>query len=184
MKSLSIIVVVIIGILAFGYWHAISHASFYVSLNVAGEADYRTIPAPEAKIQFLDSKGRVLANGIRDPQYNFVRLIHPKEGDCQEVEKMAAFSKDAKTAWQECFEHQSTWIAKWIKYVEMVNVTYGNCQIRSRPITIAQSNSDWYLWWIPHPHIGGKPYSDYSSTVMVNEEDCVETQSNGMERDL
>jgi hypothetical protein len=181
-KLLLIIAVVITGILAFGYWHSSTHASFYVSLNVAGEADYRTLVTPEVEIQFLDSKGRVLAQGKRDPQYNFVHLIHPTHGDCHEVEKMAAFSKDARTVWQECFEHQSTWIARWIEDVERVNVAYGNCQIQNRPITIAQSSADWYLWWIPHPHIGGKPYSDYSSTVTVNEGDCVETPSNGMER--
>jgi hypothetical protein len=177
-----IIALVIIGILSFGYWHSTTHASFYVSLNVAGEADYRTLFSPEAKVQFLDSKGRVLANGKRDQQYNFVHLIHPTHGDCHDVEKMAAASKDARTAWQECFEHQSTWIAKWIGDVEKVNVTYGKCLIENRPITISQSNPDWYLWWVPHPHIGGIPYSDYSSTMTILEEDCAENEPNGMER--
>ena len=162
-----------LSILAFGYWHSITHASFYVSLTVAGAAADAKTSTPEAKVQFLDSKGTVLANGVRDQQYNYVHLIHPTYGDCHEAEEMAAFSKEARTTWQACYERQSAWIAKWINDVDKVNVTYGNCVVKDTPIIILQSDSYWYLWWVPHPHIGGKPYSDYSSTIAVDEKDCV-----------
>ena len=174
MKVLLIVAVGILSILTFGYWHSSTHSSFYVSLNVEGEANNKPLSTPEAKVEFLDSRGIVLANGVPDKQYNFVHLIHPAHGDCQEIEKMAAFSKEAKTSWQECFEHQSVWIAKWIRDVASVNVKYGNCLIQNSPVTISQSRSDWYLWWVPHPHLGGKPYSDYSATIAVNKKDCVE----------
>jgi hypothetical protein len=176
MRLLPVIPVIIVSVLAFGYWHASTHASFYVSLNIEGGADFRTTFLSEAKVQFLDSKGKVLANGIPDQQYNFVHLIHPTYGDCHEVEKRAAFSKEARTSWQACFERQSAWIAKWIRDVDKVNVKIGNCLIQNRPITVSRSSSDWYLWWVPHPHIGGKPYSDYSSTMTVNEIDCIRDQ--------
>ena len=161
-------------ILAFGYWHSATHSSLYVSLNLVPEADKKAQAAPAAKVQFLDSQGSVLANGVRDEQYNFVHLVHPEYGDCHEVEKMAAFSNEARSAWQECFEHLSVWIARWIGDVAHVSVRYENCLIEKRPITISKSRSDWYLWWVPHPHIGGKPYSDYSATIVVDEKDCVE----------
>jgi len=175
-KMLLISAVVILSILIFGYWHSSTHSSFYVSLNVAGQADDKTPSMPEVHVQFLNSRGNVLANGVRDKQYNFVHLIHPTHGDCQEVEKMAAFSKEARTSWRECFEQQSVWIARWIDDVAKVNVRYGNCLIANSPITMSQSRSGWYLWWVPHPHIGGKPYSDYSATIAVDEKDCVENR--------
>lgn len=159
-------------ILAYGFWHSRTHSSFYVSLAVAGATEKKPSPAPEGAVEFLDSTATVLASGVLDRQYNFVRLIHPEHGDCHEVEKMAAFSKDARTAWQECFEHQSTWIATWIKRVEAVNVVYGDCLIKNSPLTISQSRSDWFLWWFPHPHIGGTPYSNYSATIKFEKEDC------------
>lgn len=173
-KVLLVIAVVILSVLAFGYWHSTTHSSFYVSLKIAGEADSNTPLSPEAKVQFLDSRGRVLANGVRDKQYDFVHLVHPAHGDCHEIEKAAAFSKDATTSWQECFEHQSVWIARWIGDVAGVNVKHGDCLIQNSPITISRSRSDWYLWWVPHPHIGGKPYSNYSATIVVDEKDCVD----------
>lgn len=142
-------------------------------MNIAVEADDKALPALDAKVQFLDSSGNVLANGVRDKQYNFVHLVHPVYGDCREVEKAAAFSQQARAAWQECFEHQSVWIATWIKDVAAVSVAYEKCRIENRPITISRSRADWYLWWVPHPHIGGKPYSDYSATIVIDETDCV-----------
>lgn len=178
-KVLLIIAVVILSILTFGYWHSTTHSSFYVNLNVAEEADNKTSSRPETKVQFLDSRGSILANGVRDKQHNFVHLIHPTHGNCHEVEKTAAFSKEARTSWHECFEHQSAWIAKWIENVAKVNVKYGNCVIENSPITISQSRSDWYLWWIPHPHVGGKPYSNYSATIAVDVKACVENQIKG-----
>ncbi|MDH3305249.1 MAG: hypothetical protein OEM50_08925 [Gammaproteobacteria bacterium] len=176
MKVLLTIVVVILGILAFGYWHATTHSTFYVSLNIAGESGNRKPSQPDVAIQFVDPRGSILAKGVRDKQYGFVRLIHPTQGDCHEVEKLAAFSKEARASWQECFEHQSTWIAKWIADVASVSVKYGNCPVRNSPITISRSGSAWYLWWVPHPHIGGKPYSDYSATMTIDKEDCVENR--------
>lgn len=173
-KVLLVITVVILSILTFGYWHSVTHSSFYVRLYVAGEADNKTRATPEAKVQFLDSRGSVLANGVRDKQHNFVHLAHPTHGDCHEVEKLAAFSKEARTSWQVCFERQSLWIAKWVEDVAKVSVKYGNCLIENSPIAISQSSSDWYLWWVPHPHIGGKPYSNYSATIAVDQKDCVE----------
>lgn len=165
-----------LGILGYGYWHSVTHASLYLGLNVATEADKKTPSAVEAKIQLLDSTGRVLANGVRDKQYNFVHLIHPVHGDCHEVEEMAAFSIEARASWQECFEHLSVWIATWIQDVAHANVKYGSCSIQNSPVAVSRSGSDWYLWWFPHPHIGGTPYSDYSATIVVDEKDCMKNQ--------
>lgn len=170
MRLLLIIVVVVLSALGYGYWHSSTHASFYVTLNVQGQADREPTSMP--RVEFLDSKGVVLANGVQDAQYNFLHLIHPVHGDCHEVEKIAAFSEEAKTSWQECFEHQSLWIAEWIRDVNKVNVAYDRCLIRNHSIAVSNPSSDWYLWWVPHPHIGGTPYSNYSATINVDEKDC------------
>jgi hypothetical protein len=175
-RLLPVIAVVTVSVLAFGYWHSSTHATFYATLKVEEITDQRPTFLPEAKIQFLDSNGKILANGVRDQQHNYIHLVHPTYGDCHEVEKMAVFSKEARTSWQACFEHQSVWIAGWIRDVDTVNVKFGNCLIQNSPILVSRSNSDWYLWWVPHPHIGGKPYSDYTSMMRVYEKDCVEKQ--------
>lgn len=171
-RLLTIIVIVLVGILGYGYWHSYTHSSFYVSVDVQEEADFEIDSM--MSVEFLDSNGRVLANGVRDEQHDFLHLVHPAYGDCREVERMASFSEEARASWQECFERQSIWIANWIREVNKVNIMYGDCLIQNSPITVSSYNSDWYLWWVPHPHIGGKPYSDYSSTLTIDQRGCIE----------
>ena len=172
MKAFSIIAILILSILLYGYWHSCTHATFHVSLDFNRGLDNEIISLPELKIQFMDAKGAVLAKGISDKQFSYIHLIHPVHGDCHEAEKEAPFSKEAKASWQECFEQQSMWIAEWIKDVHKIKLEFGNCRQQNIPI-IMNYNSDWYFWWVPHPHIGGKPYSYYSTTIKINEQNCV-----------
>ncbi len=168
-----LIIVAIIGcILGYGYWHSSTHASFHIQLNFMNvNKEPKTIP--KAEIIFMDSEGRVLAHGISDEQFNYVHLIHPEAGDCHEVEKLASSSKEAKESWQECFEQLSTWIAKWASKVHQVNLKTQSCLWRNIPVSVSESKSDWFLWWVPHPHIGGKPYSYFSLSITVDEKSCV-----------
>jgi hypothetical protein len=168
-----LITVGIIGcILGYGYWHSITHASFHIQLNFKGVTNGKPKTIPKAEIIFLDAEGRVLATGMSDEQYNYVHLIHPEVGDCHEIEKSAPFSEKAGESWQECFEHLSTWVPKWARKVRQVDLKTQSCLWRNIPVTVSENNSDWFLWWVPHPHIGGKPYTYYSLSITVEEDNC------------
>jgi hypothetical protein len=169
-----IIIVVIVGcVLGYGYWHSSTHASFYVQLVFRDRDTVKPKTIPKAKIQFLDAEGHVLANGISDVQYNYVHLIHPEVGDCHEVEKSASSSKKARESWRECFEARSTWIPKWVEKVRQINLKTQNCNLKNVPVTVSKYHSDWFLWWVPLPHIGGKPYSYYSLSIAIQDKNCL-----------
>lgn len=173
MRTMLIIAIIIGCILGYGYWHSSTHASFHIQINFKDVTNGKPKTIPKAELIFLDSEGRVLANGISDEQYNYVHLIHPEVGDCHEVEKLASSSKKARESWQECFEQLSTWIPKWASKVRQVDLMAQNCILKNIPVTVSKYNSDWFLWWVPHPHIGGKPYSYYSLIVTIEEKNCV-----------
>ena len=169
-----IIAIIVVGsILVYGYWHSVTHASFYVDLQFKNDDSNKPQTMPQTEVLFLDSEGRVLAKGISDAQYNFVHLIHPEVGDCHEIEKSAISSKEARKSWQECFEHVATWIPKWAGKVRRVNLKAQRCTVKNLPVAVSQSNSDWYLWWVPLPHVGGKPSTYYSLSITVEENDCL-----------
>ena len=173
MRKIFIIVLIIACIiLGYGYWHSVTHASFHIQLDIVNAAQEKPQTIPETQISFLDAEGNLLANGISDGQYNFVHLIHPQVGDCHAIEKSASFSKEARKSWQACFEQLSTWIPKWAGKVRKVDLKTQNCVWRNIPVRVSKYNSDWYLWWVPHPHIGGKPYTYYSSSITVEEKNC------------
>ena len=172
MRKLLIIVAIIGGVLGYGYWHSTTHAYFYVYLDVMSAAKGKPQTPPKTEVFFLDSEGRLLAKGISDAQYNFVHLIHPEVGDCHAIEKSAAFSKEGRQSWQECFKHLSTWIAGWASNVRQVDLKTEGCPLRNIPVAVSKNNSEWFLWWVPHPHIGGKPYTYYSLSITVEESSC------------
>jgi hypothetical protein len=172
-RNLLIIFAIIGCILGYGYWHSSTHASFHIQLDFKDDTMGKLKIIPKAEVFFLDSEGRMLAKGISDEQYNYVHLIHPEVGDCHEIEKLASFSKGGKESWQECFEHLSTWIPRWASKVRQIDLKAQGCIMKNIPVTVSKHNSDWLLWWVPHPHIGGKPYSYYSSSITVEEKKCV-----------
>lgn len=171
-KILITVAIIVCIILGYGYWHSATHASFYVRINIMSAAQEKAKTIPKTEISFFDAEGRALANGISDAQFNYVHLIHPEVGDCHAIEKLAPFSKEARKSWQTCFEHLSTWIAKWAGEVRKVDLKTSNCAWRNIPVTVSKYNSEWFLWWVPHPHIGGKPYTYYSLSITVAEKDC------------
>ena len=124
---------------------------------------------PLAKVTFHDSEGKILAEGISDDRYHYIHLIHPDVGDCYELENAATTSRAGRRAWQECFAVLSTWTPKWVQQVKSATVTYQNATYRDIPLKVSMYNSDWPLWWVPLPHIGGKPYSYYSAPIAIED---------------
>jgi hypothetical protein len=140
MKITAVVAVVILAVLAYGYWHASTHASLFVSLNIEGDVDHEAVSVLAAEICFLDASGRELATGIPDKDYNFVHLFHPSLGDCHEVVNMEAASTAARTPWQLCHEQLSVWIAKWIEDVDQITVTLGDCLLPTRQPSIRKAS--------------------------------------------
>ena len=127
---------------------------------------------PGAEITLLSAEGTPLARGYSDQRYNFVHLLHPEVGDCHEAEAAAMTSTTGRTAWQECFAQLSSWIPQWAAEVHQVSIRDGDCTYDNIPVTIKSFNSEWLVWWVPLPHVGGKPYTYYSMTVRVPEQLC------------
>ena len=121
---------------------------------------------------FIDASGEVLAAGFNDEQHNYLHLIHPTVGDCHAIERAATTSSEGRSAWQDCYEALSTWTSTWIKQVRQVAVTHGECSYDVNPVDVSEYYADWYLWWVPLPHVGGTPYRHYRLTIEIDESNC------------
>ena len=172
-KLFFILIILIPGIvLGFGYWHSITHGSTHIELFFkSSDSDKRGL-LPEAEVFFIGSDNHILAKGISDENYGYIHLIHPEEGDCHKFGKMVSNSQ-SRNLWQQCFEKQSTWIMKWVKDIHFVKIKHNLCTTGKIPIDISEYNSEWLLWWVPLPHVGGKPYSYFSSKIVVEEKSCL-----------
>lgn len=178
LRFLLIVVTLAAITLGYGWWHASTHASFHADFRLLNKQLFDRSSAspgpvlPGAKVIFMDANGEVLATGINDEQHNYLHLIHPGEGDCHRMEKVATISSEGRSAWQDCYEALSTWTSTWITRVAQVAVRHGKCFYDVIPVDISEYYSDWYLWWLPLPHIGGTPYMHYRLSIPVDEKTC------------
>lgn len=175
-KSLKVIISIAataLGVLSYGYWHAISHGTSYIELVFETPDADKTDRLSNAEVVFLDADDNILAKGRRDEKYHFIHLIHPSAGDCHRFTQGVPPSKEAKKSWYECFEKQSTWIPTWMNDVRQVQIKHSACLSKPLPITISAHNNEWFLWWVPHPHIGGLPSTYFRSRIIVSAKDCV-----------
>jgi hypothetical protein len=169
LKIAFVLAVMAAGILLYGYWHAATHATLHVWLQDGTEGNWHQ-PVLEAELSFMDASGRPVAKARSEAPLGVVYLSEPAAVACHEFERSAAFSAEARERWHRCFENQSRWLSRQVPAIASVRVATGPCRLQV-PVTLA-AYTDWWLWWVPSPHIGGTPYTNYSIRVVVDREQC------------
>jgi hypothetical protein len=147
----------------YGYWHAATHATFDVHLAYRAAAG-AAAQLRNGQIEFLDDGGIVLARASIDTKFGVVWLAHPDKGQCGPDLAPGAF--------QECFSAQAVWIPQWVRRVRYANIALQRCSLARRTVQLTTYRDNLLLWWLPLPHVGGKPYTRYSATVAIDTKGC------------
>lgn len=153
-----------------------THGWLYISLNGLGLAEkgpkYHYIK--NARIALFNRDGNLLANGKSDSSYGVVFLAHPKLGYCVEEASKTTDTTATKQSWYDCYKEQSKWLMDWVRQADYMDVVFGRCHLQQIPIDISESTDVWWLWWIPHPHIGGKPITYFNMSLYFDVVNCLE----------
>jgi hypothetical protein len=157
--------------LGYGYWHAKTHGSLNISIYDASDEKTFTL-LKDVHLVLRDEAGKVLATGQSDSRYGTVYLSHPVTGSCYEAEHNATRSNEGRNAWQICFRKHSTWLMEWVYLVRFVDVHVGDCMLENIPVLIKEYDADWWMWWVPLPHVGGKPYAYFSLNMRIDPVVC------------
>lgn len=147
--------------LGYGAWHAHTHAtlSFYLSEH-AGRSSVQ-----DALLLLRDAQGVPLATVQLRPPYGLPHYAGAGAVDCSVEEAQGG------AAWRECFERQSRWFAPWAARVVSADIVLADCRIAAVPL-VNTSYSDWWLWWVPLPHVGGTPYRNVALRGAVDRAHC------------
>lgn len=170
MKALLGFAAVAVVVLGYGYYHAATHGWLHINLLDTAVKPYAD-NIRNAELRLLDGGGTTLAHGKSDDKFGVVRLIHPEAGDCAAVEQSATNSPEARERWQNCFQTLSKWLTGWAGNVRFADVRFADCDLKAVPVAV-QRSSDWWLWWVPLPHIGGKPLTYFNLTIRVDGVTC------------
>ncbi|MEQ1875499.1 MAG: hypothetical protein ABL958_02560 [Bdellovibrionia bacterium] len=168
-RALLIILVIYVVGTGYSYWY--SRTRGYVSMYIFDGSKKGNDPISNSKGRFKDSGGALLAE-FRSDETGVFYLIHPEVGDCTEAEKRASRSSDGWNEWQKCHEKISKWIPSWIRSVKGMDIEFGKCSVASIPIDPKHYEQVNWLWWVPHPHIGGFNVSTHAISMKINSRDC------------
>jgi hypothetical protein len=161
-------------VLGWGYWHVSTHGTLYASVNDVALKNDRQVYGRvlNANLTFLDAAGNVLAQARAAEPLGVVTVLHPEAGDCSRYERQASFDSAAREAWQRCFKTVSHWLMKWVRNVRYTTVILKDCRIDELPASLREYRDDWWLWWVPLPHLGGAPYTNFELTVTLDSAHC------------
>jgi len=160
-----------ISVLGYGYWFGMTHGSLSVDITDVSDREHPR-PVAAAALALLNSEDRVLAEARAADPLGVVYLSSPEAYSCWDIERRAPFSVEARKAWDQCFARQSRWIPTWVRSVKFVDLRSGGCALRKIPVSVSEYPDTWWLWWVPLPHIGGKPYTWFTVSIRVDINRC------------
>jgi hypothetical protein len=163
-----ILAAIVAGIFAWGYWHVSTHASVHVSLRDVALKTERQISGPllAADVLFRDEAGTALASARADKPLGLVSIVHPTVGDCRREERAGG------EVWRQCYETQSRWFLTWARQVRTARVSFDTCTIEQVPVVREESRGQWWLRWVPAPHIDNSASTHFEFTVSVDSANC------------
>lgn len=163
-------VLLAVGVLAYGYWHVNTHAWIVITAYDASAAKPPRAVS-NAILTFLDAGSHALAVTHLD-QSGRVRFRDTPFGDCAEFESQATRSREEYGKWRSCMGHLSRWVMRWADAVRFIEIRFGSCGVQRAPATLRRYRDDWWLWWVPLPHVGGRPHSTYTLHFQADPADC------------
>lgn len=160
-------------LLGWGWWHAHTHATVDLAVNdLALRTPHQgSGPLTSGELVLRDAAGQALAHGRLSEPYGVVVFTDSAAGDCDGLQSQATTSQAGRDAWQHCFAARSRWQAQWAARVAQASVATGRCDIGAVAVR-AYRNVDWWLWWVPLPHVGGTPYTSYSFRLRIDSARC------------
>ena len=155
-------------VLAWGYWHALNHASLNLRVDdYALSSERQAYGVPHGvTLTLRDQSNQPLAVARSVEPLGYILAVHPSAdiGNCE--------GDGTSRDYAACYAQYSAWSATWASRVRSADVTVGACQLREVPVTVRVSNDEWLLWWVPLPHVGGVPRQYFDFAVAIDSRAC------------
>jgi hypothetical protein len=156
-------------VLGWGYWHAMTHAYLHIHVDDYGLKSSTLVYASphDVKVTFRDRANVLLAVATSVEPAGYVLAVHPDAniGTCEHRASPGDYSS--------CYKQYSKWSSGWAPQVQSADVSVGGCHLQGVPVSPSVSNSEWLLWWVPLPHVGGLPRRYFDFAIPVDSRACV-----------
>jgi hypothetical protein len=162
-------------VLSWGYWHSMSHASLNVRVDDYAMKTERIAYGTPHNVALVlrDAAQEHLATARSVEPLGYILAIHPQSGigTCEHHAR-AAPSPSTQGDYAACYREYSAWSSTWAPKVRTADVSIGECQLLAAPVAASSSNQDWWLWWVPLPHVGGIPRRHFELVISIDSRAC------------
>jgi hypothetical protein len=172
-KALLSALILVAAVLGWGWWHSHTHADVHLAINDVAlkTARQRWAPLESGALVLRDEGGRALAHGSLTAPHRIVEFSDDAAGDCGRFERQVPQDAAARAGWRACYEGRSRWQARWAGKVAYASISTGTCTIEKVPVRTRRYD-DWWLWWVPLPHVGGMSSAYYAYELFVDSAAC------------
>ena len=147
-----------------GYLYTERYGYLYVSVWNKGESTKLEFK-PNIIIEFIDKNENILAIGESNTRHGTIEIKKTDGTYCR--------PELGSTQWYRCHRANSLWLKGWIDQLSVVTVKINDCEQRRLKAIIHEQRFNMLTWWVPHPHIGGSPYTYYNLRLAINPKTCV-----------
>lgn len=159
-------------VLGWGYWYAQTHTALSLRVEDYGlKTDRQAYGSPhDVTLELLGASSEPLAVARSVEPHGYILAEHPSReiGNCQQRVGGTAAPGD----YADCYARLSAWAAQWAPLVRRAHVAVGPCKLRDLPVGVYASNSEWWLWWVPLPHVGGLPRRYVEFVIKLDSRAC------------
>jgi hypothetical protein len=167
LRFVGVLFVLWLGLCAWGYAHARTHAYVDVQLQDAGGPQAIGADLPDATLAFADAEGKALGRAER--HRNNWRVVHPDPaiGDCTAVEGLPG------DGFARCNDALSRATARWVPQVRSARLRIGDCALAPVAVTPEIDGGGIGFWWFPIAHGFGLPSRWASVRLAVDSRQCL-----------
>lgn len=163
-------------VLAWGYWHALGHAHLHLRVDDhALKSAHVLYGSPhDVHLTLRDRAGGLLAVAQSVEPQGYILAVHPDAsiGNCERRDGPGVAVQAPPGGYAACYQRYSAWFAEWVPRVHSADVVVGACALRGVPVVVHRSNSEWLLWWVPLPHVGGLPRQYFELSLAIDSRAC------------
>jgi hypothetical protein len=170
--ALLIALAVAAAVFGWGWWQAQTHADVHVAVNdlALKTPNLRWGALRSGTLVLHDAGGQALAHAYVAGEH-LIKFSDAPASECDRYERQAPFDAAAREGWSRCYAARSAWQAGWAGKVAFASVDTGRCTIGKAPVQ-ARRYDDWWLWWVPLPHVGGSASAYYAFEVFIDSAAC------------
>lgn len=154
-----------------------SQASVTLRIDDYGlQSETRRFGTPhDVLVRLFDVSGKELAQAHSVEPMGYILAAHPDPlvGNCEHRGVRAPNGPAAPGDYESCFKQFARWSANWAPRVHRADISVGSCVVRDVPIHVNWFNDDWWLWWVPLPHVGGLPRQYFEFSMAIDSRTCV-----------